>query len=235
MIETAKRTSEQLTDDARQALAAQPQLRGLPIFVQVDNGAATLYGRTETKAQALIAQRTVLGVSGVHVVAQKLLTSAPPRLSDTDIAVEVAAALASAPHVPDSVRATVQDRRITLTGEVNWQYESQAACRAVDELPGARSVLNAITVRSGTMAAELERLILATLANRDPLSDIRLTVTTNSRGAIMLDGTVPTVEARREAEAICWGVPGAASVTNHLVVAPITQGAGETSRLGAQR
>jgi osmotically-inducible protein OsmY len=217
MTETVNRATDQLTEAARKALQLEPLLHGLPVFVTVENGAASLYGEVASRSEALAAERAVLGVPGVHAVAENLVLALPP-LSDSDVAQAAAQALIRAPHVPETVRATVSHRHVTLTGEVNWQYEREAACRAVDELPGVDTVRNAITVRSGTMAVDLEKLILTTLANRDPLSEVRLTVTTNGRGAIMLDGSVPTVEARREAEAICWGVPGAAVVTNHLSV-----------------
>lgn len=226
MRETLNSTlDEQLTEEATTALHAEPLLRGLPIFVAVQNGAASLYGQVSTRSDAVAAERAVLGVSGVHAVAQNLLVSLAPQVSDFDVAQSASSALDQTAHVPKSVRAIVSHRHITLTGEVNWQYEREAACRAVDELPGADVVRNAITVRSGTMAVELEKLILTTLAQRDPLSEVRLTVTTNGRGAIMLDGWVPTLEARREAEALCWGIHGAASVTNHLSVPSIPDSA----------
>ncbi|SDP46392.1 Osmotically-inducible protein OsmY, contains BON domain [Nakamurella panacisegetis] len=218
MTQTRDRTSEQLTAQARRAVQAEPLLRGQPIFPDAAQGAVTLYGRVETPTQAAVAERAVLRVPGVYAVAQKLLVSAAPRRSDTDIAEEAARALARAPHVPESVRVTVHDRRVTLTGEVNWQYEREAACRAIDDLPGAQTVHNRITVRSGTMAADLEKRILGMLDERDPLAESRLTVTTNGRGALRLAGSVPTVRDRRDAETICWDVPGTTSVTNHLTV-----------------
>ena len=217
MDEALNRRTDQPIDDARRALRSEPLLQGRSIFVAVEHGAASLYGQVASESEVLAAERAVLAVPGVFAVAQNLVVSKAPRISDTDIARSAAHALMRTPHIPDTVRATVSDRHITLTGEVDWQYEREAACRAVDELPGAATVNNCITVASG-MAVELQELIRTTLANRDSLSGARLTVTTNGRGAIMLDGSVPTVEARREAEAICWGVPGAVSVTSHVSV-----------------
>jgi osmotically-inducible protein OsmY len=218
MDETQNRPTDLPIIEVREALRSEPLLQGQPIFVTVEDGAAGLYGQVATRSQALAAERAVLAVPGVYAVAQNLLVSTAPRLSDTDIAHGAAHALKRTPHIPDTVTATVANRHITLTGEVDWQYEREAACRAVDELPGADAVDNCITVGSG-MAIELQELIRTTLANRDPLSGLLLTVSTNGRGEILLDGSVPTVEARREAEAICWGVPGAKSVTSHLSVA----------------
>lgn len=217
MDETPDRPMDLPINAARSALRADPLLQGLPIFVTVEDGAASLYGQVTTKLEAHTAERAVLAIPGVFAVAQNLVVSGIPSLSDTEIAHSVAHGLMRTPHIPDTVRATVSDRHITLTGEVDWQYECEAACRAVDELPGADAVENCITVGSG-MASELQELIRTTLADREPSSGARLTVTTNGRGAILLDGSVPTVEARLEAEAICWNVPGAVSVTSRLSV-----------------
>lgn len=216
MTTALRGTNQHLTEAVQRAIAANPTLRGLPVFATVDRGAASLYGQVESAAQAWAAEQTAMDVPGIVAVAQEILISFPPRRSASDIARLAAEALSRTAHVPDSVRATVHGRTITLTGEANWQYEREAACRAVKEIPGAQTVVNAITIYAGTMATQLEKEILATLTSRDPLSKIRLSVTPNSRGAIMLDGHLPSVEARREAEAICWAVPGTTSVTSHV-------------------
>ncbi len=218
MEQSLRTTNHYQTGQVQQAILAQPVLNGLHVFAAVDRGTASLYGRVEHPAQARAAERAALGVPGIVAVAQRIVVSRAPHLSDTDIAHEAAEALSNSVHVPESVKATVHERTITLTGEVNWEYEREAACRAVEELPGAAKIVNAVNVRAGTLAVRLEREILATLANRDPLSRVSLSVTTNSRGAIMIEGRVPSVEARREAEAMCWAVPGTASVTSHLEV-----------------
>jgi len=41
-------------------------------------------------------------------------------------------------NIPASVKVSVHDHVVTLSGEVTWQYERDAACRAVSH-PSATS------------------------------------------------------------------------------------------------
>ena len=53
------------------------------------------------------------------------------------------------PYVPqDRLDITVSDARVTLSGEVNWEYQRYAAVVDVMRLIGAKDVINGITVAS---------------------------------------------------------------------------------------
>lgn len=218
MTNTLPRIDDKLIISVRQALRQVAELEGTTIFATVDGGAASLYGRVGHKAQAVAAERAVLAVDGVLAVAQHLFVSHAHRVTDSDIARRAAEALRHMPSVPSTVRVTVQDGTLTLSGEVNWQYERDAACRAVADIDEARAVISTITVASGTLAIHVQADITAALAGSpDPA---QVTVGTNSQGAIVIDGVVRSAADRTTVEAICAAVPGVLTVNNRLMIHP---------------
>ena len=68
--------------------------------------------------------------------------------SDTDVARSAENVLHWARYVPkDSVKVKVESGGITLSGEVDWEYQRMAAADAVRRLMGATGVGNHIAIR----------------------------------------------------------------------------------------
>ena len=72
-------------------------------------------------------------VPGIVAVAQEMFIGRRPGMTDADIAAQAVQALRHTARV-DGVRVTVHDQTLTLTGEVDWPYEREAACRAVNDI-----------------------------------------------------------------------------------------------------
>lgn len=101
---------------------------------------------------------------GVTAIAQEItVRTASGAANDTDIAREAGEALQRAVDVPDSVKVAVQDHEITLSGAVKWQYQREAAGRAVRYTKGINAVRNSITIRPGAVAAGVKTAICAAL------------------------------------------------------------------------
>ena len=67
---------------------------------------------------------------------------------DADIAETAGQLLGAAIDVPsETVKADVHDRVITLSGQVTWDYQRDAAVRAVMYITGVIAVANTITLR----------------------------------------------------------------------------------------
>ncbi len=68
--------------------------------------------------------------------------------SDPDVARSAENVLHWARYVPkDSVKVTVESGGITLSGEVDWEYQRMAAAEALHGLDGATGVINNIAIR----------------------------------------------------------------------------------------
>ncbi|QNK80525.1 BON domain-containing protein [Nakamurella sp. PAMC28650] len=148
MREIVKRADDRLADTVLAALKAEPSLAGDQTFVTVDGGAATLYGRVHSEAEADLAERVALATPGIVAVAQAMFVSRRVRGTDSDIARTAAQGLLRATDVPEGISATVRHHVLTLTGVVDSQFQRAAACRAVRDIEEAQIIVNAITVRS---------------------------------------------------------------------------------------
>jgi osmotically-inducible protein OsmY len=217
MTTTLERTDEKLAEVVRHDLTDAAALRGTRIFVAVDRGAATLYGWVERIAQAELAEKLALTVPGIVAVAQELFVGGLAGMADTDIARQAAHALRHTARV-GNVRATVRNEVMTLSGDVDWQYEREAACRAVKDIGNVQIVVNAITVSSDRLIADLEGNVAAALSGYVAARDIVIGISVDGRGVITLDGSLPSAKARLSAEDLCWAVPGVTGVRNHLVI-----------------
>jgi osmotically-inducible protein OsmY len=140
----------QLERDVIAELEGEPTLRAAALSVTARGGVLTLGGRVESYAQKWAAERAVRRVPGVGTLVVELSVTPPgpnPR-SDSDIAraaQNVLLWLAALP--PEAVQARVEQRRITLVGEVDWDYQRQAATEAVQDLLGVVGVSNQIALR----------------------------------------------------------------------------------------
>ena len=88
---------------------------------------------------------------GVRAVANDIAVRvAPPyQRTDTEIAQAAVDLIArSAVIPPNAVDIAVADGWVTLTGLVGWQYQKEAAARAVRDLRGVKGVVNNITLKA---------------------------------------------------------------------------------------
>jgi osmotically-inducible protein OsmY len=162
-------TDRELKRQVESALDRDPWLDASDIGVSVDEGVVTLRGNVASYAEKMAAERFALRVFGVQAVANDLAVHLPSdsQRTDTEIAQAVVAALQWNSVVPkDRVTATVTNGWLTLNGTLDWQYQKDAAGRAVRDLVGVKGVGNGIQVRP---SAE-------TLDVRDRMEADRLTV-----------------------------------------------------------
>ena len=116
----------------------------------------------------------------------------------------------------DSVKAKVENGWITLTGEVDWHYQQEAAAHDVRGLWGVVGVLNQISIRSKPNAAKIKEDIIIAL-DRSWLDPATINVTAQD-GKVKLTGTVESWHERDEANSTAWAAPGTTSVENEIAV-----------------
>src|ERR1700691_4451126 len=120
-----KKTDLQLKQDIEEELLWDPMVNAAQIGVTVNNGAVSLLGTVDTYAEKWAAEGATKRVSGVRTVAQdlkvKILTD--HARNDSEIAAAVQNALTWDVFIPKSVTAKVQNGRVTLEGQVPWNYQ----------------------------------------------------------------------------------------------------------------
>ncbi|HEX5972827.1 MAG TPA: BON domain-containing protein [Gemmatimonadaceae bacterium] len=150
-----------LKRDVEAELAWEPALCARDIDVTVQNGRVTLSGCVNSYAQKLAAERAVLRVGGGHPDTESLMVRLPAVHSraDDELADYIATALSWNVALP-ATRITVRvcGGWVTLTGEVEWRHQREAAQRAVGHLAGVRGVTNRIIIGRRAINYVLPRL-----------------------------------------------------------------------------
>jgi osmotically-inducible protein OsmY len=215
-------TDRELQQNVQSALDWEPSIESSEIGVSVDNSIVTLRGDVHSYAEKSAAERVALRVYGVKAVANDIdvrLTSRYER-TDTEIAEAAASALKWNTMVPsDKVHVAVSNGWITLTGTVDWQYQRDAAARAVHDLTGVRGVSNNITLRPHVQAGDVQAKIEAAFKRSAEIDARRVNVVA-SDGKVILSGNVRSWAERQEAERAAWAAPGVTQVEDRIAVVP---------------
>jgi osmotically-inducible protein OsmY len=191
------------------------------IGVAVRNGVVTLNGTVDSYRKKIAAEQAATAVEGVRGIANDIEVKLPDafKKNDTEIAEAVLNIMRWNPSVPENdVRIKLEDGWVTLDGEVEWQFQKQAAKKAVENIIGVKGIINHITVSSklNTPFGIKEKIDEAFKRNFYLDQDnIEVKVDGNS---VILEGQVRSLAEKKAAEFATWSAPGIASVQNKLEV-----------------
>ena len=215
-------TDRELQRHVEDALGWEPSFDAADIGVTVDKGVVTLRGDVATYTAKAAAERVALGVYGVKAVANDLTVRLVTGFvrNDTDIAQAAVTALAWNTFVPQNrVTITVAKGWLTLNGSLDWQYQKEAAARAVRDLTGVQGVMNNITVKPHVQAGDVQAKIEAAFKRSAEIDARRVSVTATD-GKVVLNGHVRSWTERQEAERAAWAAPGVSQVDDRITVVP---------------
>ncbi len=136
-----------LATRVRAELKKAPGLKSATIKATVEKGTVFLAGEVKNAQQRRLAEQLARSVVGVlHV--ESALAVAAERMSDEDIAQEVALYLESSPLVDhERITVSVKDGVVRLTGEVDHLMHLLTLVEDIKDLRGVRQVEPAIELR----------------------------------------------------------------------------------------
>ncbi|MFZ4649639.1 MAG: BON domain-containing protein [Rubrivivax sp.] len=197
-----------------------PAIHPTHVGVAVREGVVTLSGHLDTFAEKFAVERAVQRVEGVRAVAVELDVRLEPghRRNDAEIATAAESALKWHALVPaDLVRVQVEKGWVTLTGEVDWEYQRAAALKAVRPITGVMGVTNSLTLKPQVAPADVADRIRNALARHAEREARHIEVMVKG-GTVTLKGQVDSWPERAAAEGASWSAPGIARVVNELTV-----------------
>jgi osmotically-inducible protein OsmY len=197
-----------------------PHIDAAAIGVSIEDGVVVLSGHVRTYAEKIAAEHAVKSVKGVRAVAEELEVrlSRDLDIDDSMIASRCVDLIRWNTAVPgDQIQIKVQQGWVTLEGEVEWQYQKEAAQHAIQTLAGVVGLNNMLAVKPKVSVENIKTLIEAALARNAELdaSKIRVSAVGN---LVRLEGFVNRWPERKAVEHAAWSVPGVRNVENHLLI-----------------
>lgn len=197
-----------------------PSINSAAIGVAVHGGVVTLTGHVPSFAQKHQAEKVVKAIKGVRGIAQEIevdFAGADP-VSDDEIARRAIAAMAfDAMLPPDGLQVRVSKGWVTISGEVDWQYQRSVAEADIRKLRGVVGISNIITLRARPVVADVEQRIRDAL-RRDATIDADGIEVRVLGDKVTLEGKVDCWRDRELVERTVWAAPGVHAVEDHLRV-----------------
>ncbi len=214
------KTDTELQRDVIAELKWEPSVNAAEIGVEVKNGIVTLAGHVSTYAEKWDAELAAQRVSGVNALAVEMdvKLAGSSRRTDADIAGSARNVLQWTSSVPkDNVKIMVESGWVTLSGEVDWEYQRQAAASAVRYLTGVTGVSDQIVIKPKISLSAVKSEIEAALKRRAKADAQKISVEVKG-GDVTLTGTVHSWSERELATHSAWGTPGVRNVVDKMTV-----------------
>lgn len=214
------RNDHMLQRDVLAQLDFDPSINASHIGVTARNGIVTLSGHVPSLLEKARAEEIAGRVKGVKGVADEIRVELPGRFETPDetVARRAHERLSSNHAVPiDRLHVSVTDGIVTLRGDVDWQYQREAALYDLRHLSCVRDVRCDVTIKPPVEGVEISRRIHDAL-ERLGLNTGDKIVVKIAGSDVTLAGSVNSWHEKGMAESIAWSVPGVSHVNNHISV-----------------
>ena len=200
-------------------LEFEPSIDSAGIGVCAEHGVVTLSGHVPSYTQKLAAERAAWRVKGVKAIAQEIEVRLPgdARTNDDEIAQRALNSLAWSSAIPrDAVKVRVADGWVTLSGQVDWNYQREAAESEVRKLTGLVGVINDITLNPAAQMVDVKQKILDALKRHAELEARDIRVEIREGGTVRLEGGVDNWDERQAVERAVWSAAGVHAIDDRL-------------------
>jgi osmotically-inducible protein OsmY len=216
-------SEHQLRQDVLDELDFEPSVNAAHIGVGVNAGVVTLTGFVSSYREKLAAERAARRVKGVKAIAEGIEVRLPSdkKTADDEIAGRAVDILKWRVGFPaDRISIKVENGIVSLTGDVDWQFQKTEAEAAVHHLSSVVGVVNLVRVRATVHDSEVKEKIQKALQRSAELDASRITIQAEGGGKVVLGGKVHAWYERDLAEQAAWAAPGVTAVVDHILIEP---------------
>lgn len=218
------KTDSQLQQDVSAELKWEPSVHAARIGVEVKDGVVTLAGQVDSYSEKWNAERAAQRVAGVKAMTTELkvhLTGLSKR-TDADVAEAVENVLEWTSSLPaGAIKVMVEGGWVTLSGDVDWQYQRQAATDSVRYLMGVTGVSDQISIKPSlpVVTATAVKSDIEAALKRTSIADAKKISVAVHGSDVTLSGTVHSWDERDTATNSAWGTPGVRNVVDMMTLA----------------
>ncbi|MCZ8370790.1 MAG: BON domain-containing protein [Porphyrobacter sp.] len=215
-----RKSDSDLQRDVQEELEWEPRVDHANIGVSVTDGVVALNGYVKSYAEKIAAEHAAMRVEGVKAVADeiKVRFASDSKLADHEIAKRILDIFKYNVLVPEEdIQVTVEKGWVTLSGSVDWRYQSDEASRAASKVSGVTGVSNMIAINRKTSVSDVRRRIEDAFKRQAGLDAASVTIATSGH-KVTLGGKVKAWHERRLAEEAAWAAPGVTQVEDHIVI-----------------
>ena len=205
-------------------LSFEPRLdsSNITISIQGDHDIIVLGGKVSSYNEKFIAEKAVKSLTHVRSVANEIEVDLATKYerSDVDIAKDVTHALKSTTSVPDQhIQSVVKDGYVTLSGEVNWNFQKQNAFNVVQNLIGIKSIINTISVKSPVKVdpSKVKERITQEFERHARLDAAKIEIIVEGN-TVILKGRARTFSEIDDAVDAAWAIVGVEKVENNITI-----------------
>jgi osmotically-inducible protein OsmY len=191
------------------------------IGIAVTNGAVTLSGHIPTFRQKMEAASAAKRVAGVLAIVNNIdvMLDREFRTTDEGLAERIANVLKWNVSIPGKeIKASVKNGIVSLTGQVDWQYQRSNILRNIEHVGGVVNVVDHIALKPAASATDVQQKIKSALLRHADVEASKVTVSV-ANGTVTLSGTVESMEEMDRVEDAAWTAPGVSKVVDNLRVA----------------
>jgi osmotically-inducible protein OsmY len=210
----------QIQKDVKSELNWDPSIVSDDIDVSIKDGKVTLTGTVPHFYERYSAEEAAYRVGGVRSVEDDLEVSPPDSYTRTDEQIAQAArtALDWNYQVPGGVGIKVEEGFVTLSGQVDWDYQRTAAVDAVSSLMGVLDVINEITIKPRDVdSSDVKSQIQDALKRSASVEGNSIEVTVDG-DKVTLSGNLDSYADIETARIAAWNASGVMDVVNNMTL-----------------
>ncbi|MCL6251224.1 BON domain-containing protein [Altererythrobacter sp. KTW20L] len=214
------KTDSELQRDVLDELEWDPSVDHADIGVSVVDGVVALNGYVKSYAEKIAAERAAKRVAGVKAIAEELNVryASDAKTADHEIAKRILDLFKYNILIPEEhIVVKVEKGWVSLTGDVEWNFQSDEATKAAGKVSGVVGVSNNLTIRNRASAIDIRKRIKDAFERQAGLDAATVTITT-SGNKVTLGGKVKAWHERKLAEDAAWSAPGVTQVEDRILV-----------------